>query len=103
MKKLIIFVNPGTFETLASDLLPESMFSSDDLPTFERPINANSGMNSGGALAIVGALVSKLDDVISITQGSARLHPMSKSGLGESEPKRIVGSHGNRSYLQFYL
>jgi hypothetical protein len=41
-------VNPGVGETRANAPLPASMFSNDDLPTFERPANATSGGPSAG-------------------------------------------------------
>jgi hypothetical protein len=41
-------VFPGVDEVLASFFLPVSILMSDDLPTFERPINANSGLPSCG-------------------------------------------------------
>ena len=41
-------VFPGVDDVLASPLCLVSMFMSDDLPTFERPMNANSGMSPSG-------------------------------------------------------
>ncbi len=42
VKKLISFVKPGVAETLARSFREVSMLIMDDLPTFERPMNANS-------------------------------------------------------------
>jgi hypothetical protein len=38
------------------------MFSSEDLPTFERPMKANSGSDSSGHESKSGALQSKMAD-----------------------------------------
>src|SRR5438105_4886035 len=56
------FVSPGRGETRAKTPLPASMFNSDDLPTFERPMKANSGNDSSGHDARSGALRSKMAD-----------------------------------------
>jgi hypothetical protein len=56
------FVNPGVGEVRARSALPESMFSSDDLPELERPIKANSGNDSSGQEARSGALRLKMAD-----------------------------------------
>jgi len=53
---LISFVNPGVGETRASPSLPASTFSNEDLPTFERPMKANSGRDSSGQAVRSGAL-----------------------------------------------
>jgi hypothetical protein len=42
------------------------MFNSDDLPTFERPMKANSGNVSSGHESRSGALQSKMADEIFI-------------------------------------
>src|SRR5450432_4712331 len=55
-------VNPGVVETRAKIPLPASMFSNDDLPTFERPMKANSGNDSSGHESKSGALRSKMAD-----------------------------------------
>src|SRR5450631_3379368 len=55
-------VNPGIVETRAKIPLPASMFSNDDLPTFERPMKANSGSDSSGHESRSGALRSKMAD-----------------------------------------
>jgi hypothetical protein len=55
-------VNPGVVETRAKTPLPASMFNSDDLPTFERPMKANSGNDSSGHESKSGALRSKMAD-----------------------------------------
>src|ERR1017187_1139301 len=59
---LMSFVNPGVGETRARPSLPASMFSSEDLPTFERPMKANSGRDSSGHESRSGALQSKMAD-----------------------------------------
>src|SRR4051795_9573136 len=61
---LMSFVNPGVGETRAKAPLPASMFSNDDLPTFERPMKANSGNDSSGHESRTGALQSKMADEI---------------------------------------
>jgi hypothetical protein len=38
------------------------MLSSDDLPTFERPMKAHSGIMTGGHDSKSGALISKVAD-----------------------------------------
>jgi len=43
----MVAVLPGVCDTFASPLRLNSLFSSDDLPTFERPANAISGMVEG--------------------------------------------------------
>src|SRR5208282_6199 len=57
-------VNPGVGETRANPCSPASMFSSEDLPTFERPMKANSGSDSSGHEPKSGALQSKMADKI---------------------------------------
>src|SRR5580704_18782416 len=57
-------VNPGVGETRARPSLPASRFSNEDLPTFERPIKANSGNDSSGHASRSGALQSKMADEI---------------------------------------
>jgi hypothetical protein len=42
-KRTLLASAPGFLETLASLLLCVSMLMREDLPTFERPITANSG------------------------------------------------------------
>ncbi len=42
---------PGSLDTRASPLLPVSMLMSEDLPTFERPMTANSGNRGCGHCA----------------------------------------------------
>lgn len=50
----------------AKDLLPESVFIREDLPTFERPIKANSGRVSFGLSAIEVQLATNFAWVIFI-------------------------------------
>src|ERR1035441_9151069 len=59
---LMSLVNPGVGETRARPSLPASRFSSEDLPTFERPMKANSGSASSGHESRSGALQSKMAD-----------------------------------------
>jgi hypothetical protein len=51
-------------ETRANPCSPASMFNSEDLPTFERPMKANSGSDSSGHESRSGALQSKMADEI---------------------------------------
>ncbi len=44
----MVRVFPGSPEILASPGRPVSIFIMDDLPTFERPINPNSGISGEG-------------------------------------------------------
>ena len=54
MQWLISWVFPGVDEVFASLRLPHNMLISDDLPTLERPMNANSGsLREGFWLALV--------------------------------------------------
>src|ERR1017187_117520 len=55
-------VTPGVGETRANPCSPASMFSSEDLPTFERPMKANSGSDSSGHDSKSSALQSKMAD-----------------------------------------
>jgi hypothetical protein len=57
-------VNPGVGETRARPSLPARKFNNDDLPTFERPMKANSGRDSSGHASRSGALHSKMADEI---------------------------------------
>lgn len=59
-------VLPGVEEMCAKDLLPESVFIREDLPTFERPIKANSGRVSFGLSAIEVQLATNFAWVIFI-------------------------------------
>src|SRR3954451_11081150 len=62
VKTLMSLVNPGTGDTRASPCSPASMFSREDLPTFERPMKANSGSVSSGHESRSGALQSNMAD-----------------------------------------
>ena len=42
-------MRPGVWETRASAFCPVSAFSSEDLPTLERPQKATSGAAAGGS------------------------------------------------------
>ena len=48
MKKLTLFVTPGRDPVLTRSFLAVSMLIREDFPTFERPMNANSGYGSAG-------------------------------------------------------
>ena len=66
-------VNPGVLETRANSRLPESMFSSEDLPTFDLPMKANSGRDSSGHESRSGALRSKMADEMFIIGKEQRI------------------------------
>ena len=65
---LMSLVNPGVGETRARPALPASMFSSEDLPTLDRPMKANSGSDSSGHESRSGELQSKMADEISMLE-----------------------------------
>jgi hypothetical protein len=48
MKWFTSFVFPGVWEVFASFELEQSMLIREDLPTFDRPMKANSGSRSDG-------------------------------------------------------
>src|SRR5574339_378726 len=48
MKWFMVWVLPGLLEVFARFFRFVSIFNSDDLPTFDRPMKANSGLLSGG-------------------------------------------------------
>src|SRR3954462_4749083 len=73
-------VLPGRSETRARSFFSASRLMREDLPTFDRPMNANSGRTGIGHDARSGALVVK----------TAVLIFMANQGLGE--PSRIVDS-----------
>ncbi len=55
-------VRPGVLETMARSFLRVRALINDDLPTLERPINANSGNSESGQLARSGELIRKSAD-----------------------------------------
>lgn len=59
-------VLPGLPEVLASLLLSVSILIKEDLPTFERPIKANSGLSGLGQAATSTLLTKYFADFISI-------------------------------------
>jgi len=63
---LIICVLPGVLDVLASFDWLVSIFISDDLPTFDRPIKAYSGLSGLGHLSTSGLLITYVAFVISI-------------------------------------
>lgn len=62
MKKLISCVLPGVLLTLANDLEPEIRFKQLDLPEFDRPMKATSGIASFGHSSRLDALVRNVAD-----------------------------------------
>jgi len=66
MKKLISLVLPGLSETIASVRCSARRLMSEDLPTFDRPMNANSGRFQFGHDFRSGELTSKTADLIFI-------------------------------------
>lgn len=74
-------VFPGVDDVMAKPFRPVSILMSDDLPTFDRPMNAYSGVSSSGhfltsellitnfaSLIIIGVFVfCKVSDYLSIT------------------------------------
>jgi hypothetical protein len=65
-KKLISRVFPGVFPILANPLRFRRLLINEDLPTFERPTKAISGMLSIGNCFFSTAPVIKSDDLIII-------------------------------------
>jgi hypothetical protein len=66
-------VNPGVGDTRARPSFPASTFSKEDLPTFERPMKANSGNASSGHESKSGALHSKIADEMSMMKFDPQL------------------------------
>ena len=60
MKWLINCVFPGVCDVFAKPLWKVMELIKDDLPTFDRPMNANSGMRAGGHFVKSVLLVMKL-------------------------------------------
>ena len=58
-KKFSCWVRPGVWEVRASALRLVSAFSSEDLPTLERPAKAISGGPMGGSPSILAAAQMK--------------------------------------------
>ena len=67
-------------ETRASSRLPAKKFSKEDLPTFDRPMNANSGNDSSGHESRSGALRSKMADEMFTINGRLLSH---QTGLAD--------------------
>ena len=62
---MINMVLPGVEEVFASPLRPVSILMSDDLPTFERPMNAYSGsVVSGHLLTVLFEILNSADFII---------------------------------------
>jgi len=55
-------VCPGVAETFARAFEPAREFSSEDFPTFDRPMNANSGNSDEGQSSRLGALIWNLGE-----------------------------------------
>ncbi len=53
---------PGSLDTRANLELLVRQLRSDDLPTFERPMTANSGLRSRGQSATAALLVTNTED-----------------------------------------
>ena len=66
MKWFMSRVFPGVAEVLASPLCLHSMFMRLDLPTFDLPMNANSGLVSLGHSPTLGAEIEYSDFFISM-------------------------------------
>ena len=66
MKWLTSLVLPGVAEVIASFLLLQSMLIRDDLPTFDLPMNANSGSFAAGFWSVLVLLCTKRASVILI-------------------------------------
>src|SRR5476649_2717381 len=75
IKKFISLVFPGVTETLASSRRSASKLISDDLPTLDRPMKANSGSGDFGHDFRSGALTLKTADLIFINGWEARKQP----------------------------
>src|ERR1035437_7793780 len=65
-KWLISRVFPGVPETFARVLLPVIILINDDFPTFDRPMNANSGRSVSGQSFNEGLLAMKFAEEIFI-------------------------------------
>jgi hypothetical protein len=64
VKKLISCVRPGLPDTRASPSAFVRRLMRDDLPTFERPMNANSGNEEAGQVSRLTALSLKFAEWI---------------------------------------
>ena len=62
----MVWVLPGVDDVLARFLRCVSILIKDDLPTFERPIKANSGLSGMGHLLTCVLLIINSADVISM-------------------------------------
>src|ERR1051326_1855745 len=98
VKTLMSLVNPGTGETRANPCSPASRFSREDLPTFERPMKANSGNDSSGHEFKSGALRSKIADEMFTIENAQSIvaqidgngtHLTRKRGLGPRRPPLV--------------
>jgi len=77
------------------------MFSNDDLPTFERPMKANSGNDSSGHDSKSGALRSKMaDEMFTIKTVLVLSHQIS---LGDTTnfPIAAVNTPQSRRFAKF--
>jgi len=63
----MVLVLPGSADILASLDHPVSILISDDFPTFDLPINPNSGRPESGHCFNVALLLTKLAERISIS------------------------------------
>ncbi len=64
---------PGSFDTRASLSLFVMLFMSEDLPTFDLPMTANSAYLPLGQSATAALLLASLDEVILVLAGGGRL------------------------------
>ena len=71
-KKLMSCVCPGFEDTFARSFLPVIMLISEDFPTFDRPMKANSGKSEEGQDSKSGALVLKIAELIFISLQQGR-------------------------------
>src|SRR5258705_7528585 len=67
----MVWVFPGRFEILAKFLRPVSILISEDLPTLDRPIKANSGLSGKGqwlicVLLMTNSAVLMIMDVLKV-------------------------------------
>ena len=84
MKKLINFVLPGVSETIASSRFSARRLISEDLPTLERPMKANSGRFQLGHDFRSGLLTSNTADLIFM--GASGLEGRAKRTLSANFP-----------------
>ena len=77
---------PGVAETLASAFTPASILSSEDLPTFDRPMKANSGTSRAGQESRCGALIRNLAARAFMAVEARKLRAISEFGNARLYP-----------------